>query len=116
IIDVFPPVQQGQIRHQLALSLNAVICQQLVPRSDGTGRVPAVEVLIANQAVRSHIRNEKPQNLVQELTLGRRQGMISLEDSLARLVSNGVISLDNARARARRGEELESYLRSGGER
>ena len=113
IIDVFPPVQQSQIRHQLALSLNAVVCQQLIPRSEGSGRVPAVEVLVANQAVRNHIRNEKLQNLVQEITLGRKQGMISLEDSLARLVSTGVITVDAARARARRIEELESYLRTG---
>jgi twitching motility protein PilT len=112
IVDVFPPQQQMQIRHQLALSLNAIVCQHLVPRSDGGGRAAAVEVLLANHAVRNHIRNEKLQNLVSEITLGKRQGMISLEDSLATLVRRGAITPEDARIRAPRPDELESLLRS----
>jgi twitching motility protein PilT len=111
IIDVFPASQQGQIRHQLALSLNAIVCQQLVPRADGRGRVPAVEILIANQPVRNHIRNERLQNLKQELTLGRRQGMVSFEESLAQLAIAGAISAEEARIRARNLDELESQMR-----
>jgi len=111
IIDVFPPAQQTQIRQQLALSLNAIVCQQLIPRSDGNGRAVAVEVLLATQPVRNHIRNEKLQNLLSEITLGKRQGMVSLEDSLARLVRQGMISVDDARVRSTRPEELESLLR-----
>ena len=83
IVDVFPPAQQTQIKQQLALSLNAIVVQHLIPRSDDKGRAVAVEVLLANHAVRNHIRNEKLQNLATEITLGKRQGMISLEDSLA---------------------------------
>jgi twitching motility protein PilT len=112
IVDVFPPLQQMQIRHQLALSLNAIVCQHLVPRSDGTGRAVAVEVLLANHAVRNHIRNEKLQNLITEITLGKRQGMISLEDSLATLVRRGAITPEDAKIRAPRPDELESLLRS----
>ena len=112
IVDVFPPQQQMQIRHQLALSLHAIVCQHLVPRSDGTGRAVAVEVLLANHAVRNHIRNEKLQNLITEITLGKRQGMISLEDSLATLVRRGAITPEDARIRAPRPDELESLLRS----
>ena len=112
IVDVFPPQQQMQIRHQLALSLNAIVCQHLVPKSDGTGRAAAVEVLLANHAVRNHIRNEKLQNLITEITLGKRQGMISLEDSLATLVRRGAITPEDARIRAPRPDELESLLRS----
>jgi len=112
IVDVFPPQQQMQIRHQLALSLNAIVCQHLVPRSDGAGRAAAVEVLLANHAVRNHIRNEKLQNLITEITLGKRQGMISLEDSLATLVRRGAITPEDARIRAPRPDELESLLRS----
>jgi len=112
IVDVFPPLQQMQIRHQLALSLNAIVCQHLVPRSDGTGRAVAVEVLLANHAVRNHIRNEKLQNLITEITLGKRQGMISLEDSLATLVRRGAITPEDARIRAPRPDELESLLRT----
>src|SRR4029079_18065614 len=100
IVDVFPPAQQTQIKQQLALSLNAIVCQQLIPRSDTAGRAVAVEVLLANQAVRNHIRNDKLQNLATELTLGKRQGMISFEDSLARLVQQGLITPDDARARS----------------
>src|SRR5437764_8281937 len=111
IVDVFPPQQQMQIRHQLALSLNAIICQHLVPRSDGGGRAVAVEVLLANHAVRNHIRNEKLQNLVSQIMLGKRQGVISLEDSLATLVRRGAITPEDARIRAPRPDELESLLR-----
>ena len=111
IIDVFPPAQQTHIKQQLALSLNAIVCQQLIPRSDGNGRAVAVEVLLATHPVRNHIRNEKLQNLISEITLGKRQGMVSLEDSLVRLVRQGVISVDDARVRSTRPDELESLLR-----
>jgi twitching motility protein PilT len=112
IIDVFPPQQQTQIRQQLALCLNAVVVQQLLPRADGQGRCVAVEVLLASNAVRNHIRNEKLQNLISEITLGKRQGMISLEDSLARLVRQGLIAVEHARMRSSRPDELESQLRT----
>jgi twitching motility protein PilT len=112
IIDVFPPVQQSQIRQQLSLSLNAIVVQQLLPTSNGNGRVVAVEVMLANHAIRNHIRRDKMENLITEITLGRRQGMISIEDSLARLVRQGVISVEDAKIRSARPEELESQLRS----
>jgi len=111
IIDVFPPVQQTQIRQQLSMSLNAIVVQQLVPSSAGE-RAVAVEVLLANAAVRNHIRREKMENLITEITLGKRQGMISFEDSLARLVRQGVITLEEARIRSTRPDELESQLRT----
>jgi twitching motility protein PilT len=112
IIDAFPPQQQTQIRQQLALSLNAIVVQHLVPRSDNKGRAVAVEVLLANNAVRNHIRNEKLQNLATEITLGKRHGMISLEDSLVALVREGAITMDDARVRSSRPDELESVMRS----
>lgn len=110
IVDVFPAGQQAQVRQQLAISLNAIVCQQLVPRSDGTGRVPAVEVLIANDAVRNHIRHGRVENLLSEITLGKRAGMIALEESLATLVREGVISRRDAEVRSRRPDELRSLL------
>ncbi|HXA16481.1 MAG TPA: PilT/PilU family type 4a pilus ATPase [Thermoanaerobaculia bacterium] len=112
IVDVFPPGQQTQIRQQLSLSLNAIAVQQLLPASVGNGRAVAVELLLANAAVRNHIRRDKMENLISEITLGKRQGMISIEDSLARLVRKGVITLDDARIRSARPEELESQLRT----
>jgi twitching motility protein PilT len=111
IVDVFPPAQQTQIKQQLALSLNAIVVQQLIPRTDERGRSVAVEVLLANYAVRNHIRNEKLQQLATEITLGKRQGMISFEDSLARLVMEGAIGVEDARVRSSRVDELDSLLR-----
>ena len=111
IVDVFPPTQQTQIRQQLASTLHAIVVQHLMPRSDNNGRAVAVEVLLTNNAVRNHIRNEKLQQLATEITLGRRQGMISLEDSLARLVQDGAITADDARVRSSRPDELDSLLR-----
>jgi twitching motility protein PilT len=110
IIDVFPPAQQTQIKLQLAISLNAIVVQHLLPRQDDQGRAVAVEVLLNNNAIRNHIRNDKLQQLPTEITLGRRQGMISLEDSLARLVQDGLITADEARMRSARPDELESLL------
>ncbi len=111
IIDVFPPAQQAQIRQQLSLALNAIVVQHLIPRPGGNGPAVAVEVLLSNNAIRNHIRNDKLQNLTTEVTLGKRQGMISLEDSLTRLVKAGLITGDDARARASRPDELESLMR-----
>ena len=111
IVDVFPPLQQTQIKQQLALSLNAIVCQHLIPRSNGDGRSVAVEVLLATNPVRNHIRNDKLTNLVSEITLGKRLGMISLEDSLVRLVRQGLITVEDARVRSARPDELDSLLR-----
>jgi twitching motility protein PilT len=111
IVDVFPPNQQNQVRQQLALSLNAIVIQQLIPRADNGGRAVAVEVLLANQPVRNHIRGNKLQQFATEITMGKRQGMISFEDSLVQLVRHGLITLDDARNRAARPDELESLLR-----
>jgi twitching motility protein PilT len=101
IIDVFPSTQQTQIRQQLALSLNAILVQQLIPRPDGGGRSVAVELLLSNTAVRNHIRSDKLQNLPTEITLGKRAGMISFEDSLAALVQQGLLSSEEAKLRSR---------------
>ena len=111
IVDVFPPEQQSQIRNQLALALNAIVVQHLIPRKDGQGQVVAVELLLANPAVRNHLRNNKLQNLASEITLGKRAGMISLEDSLSRFVQQGLITIEDARARSSRPDELESVMR-----
>jgi twitching motility protein PilT len=111
IVDVFPASQQAQIRHQLALSVHAVVAQQLVPRADGRGRIPAVELMLATFPVRHHIRSDKLEKLYNEITLGKRQGMTSFEESLAQLVREGKIDLDEARVRASHPEELDARLR-----
>ena len=111
VVDVFPAAQQTQIRHQLALSLHAVLCQQLVPRADGRGRVPAIELLLATYAVRNIIRNGAMERLPNEMLTSRGLGMRLLELSLAELVGRGTITAEEARARAVRPDELERLLR-----
>ncbi|MFI5182080.1 MAG: type IV pilus twitching motility protein PilT [Thermoanaerobaculia bacterium] len=110
ILDLFPAEQQLQVRHQLSLALSAVICQQLVTRKDVKGRVAAIELLIANDAVRATIRRGAFHQLHNEMTLGRRTGMLTMEDSLASLVKSGAISEAEARLRASHPEDLASSL------
>lgn len=115
VVDVFPAERQGQIRHQLALALHAILAQQLVPLAAGSGaagsgRVPAIELLLANYGVRNQIRTNQVHKLCTEIALGRRHGMLSLEQSLADLVNAGAIGLDDARIRASHPEELEALL------
>ena len=110
VVDVFPAERQGQIRQQLALALHAILVQQLLPLAGQHGRVPAVELLLANYAVRNHIRTNQMHKLRTEISLGRRHGMLSFEQSLADLVRTGTIELEEARLRASHPEELEALL------
>ena len=112
IVDVFPSDQQGQVRQQLALCLHAVLSQRLLPRVDDHGRVPALELLLATYPVRQHIRSGATQKIYNELTLGQKLGMISLEASLAGLVQRGLVDKDRALVRSSKPEELVSLLRS----
>ncbi len=111
IVDVFPPGHQSQIRQQLALSLHAIVFQQLLPRADGIGRIPALELLLGTYPVRHHIRSQNLQKLYNEITLGKAQGMFSFEDSLATLVREGKVDPEEARMRSARPDELESLMR-----
>ncbi|MBU4000165.1 type IV pilus twitching motility protein PilT, partial [Patescibacteria group bacterium] len=95
IIDSFPASQQNQIRAQLAGSLLGIVSQRLIPRIDG-GRVPAVEILISNPAVRNLIREGKTHQLDLVIDTGADDGMISLNKSLAGLVKSREISMENA--------------------
>lgn len=99
IIDVFPPERQGQIRVQLAASLNAVVAQRLVPRVDG-GMIAAFEILLANQAARSLIRDGKTHQIRNVISQNVREGMQTLEQSLSVLISHGLISHEDAISRA----------------
>ncbi len=110
VVDVFPAAQQEQIRHQLAVSLRAVICQQLIPTKDGSGRVPAVEVLSATYAVRNHIRKGNTDRLYNELLAGRGRGMQAMEQALTELVRGGAITAEEALARTSRPDELNRML------
>jgi twitching motility protein PilT len=109
ICDAFPAERQPTIRQELSMALAAVMTQVLLPRVRG-GRVPAVELLMAGYGARQHIRRNALQHLHQEITITRREGSCTLEESLARLVRRNLLSVDDARARAVHREELEGLL------
>ena len=94
IVDVFPAQQQQQVRTQLAATLQAVVCQTLVPSVDGRGRVPAVEVMVCTEGIRAMIRDDKLQQIPGALQAGGRQGMQTLNAHLAEHVKAGRISQD----------------------
>ena len=96
VIDVFPPHQQQQIRVQLSNVLEAVISQQLIPTSDGMGRVAAFEVMHANHAVRNLIREGKSHQLTSVMQTNRKLGMITMDEAIQQLYFNGRISRDMA--------------------
>lgn len=105
MIDSFPESQQSQIRIQLASTLEGIISQRLIPRIDG-GRVPAVEVLIGTNAVKSNIREGKTHLIDSIIETSQDIGMIPLEVSLADLVKQGVVALEVARSYALRQESF----------
>lgn len=92
LLGVFPPNQQAQIRTMVSESLRAIISQRLVPRADGTGRVAAVEILLANKAVGNLIRESKTFQIRSIMQTGAARGMCLLDGSLAELVTAGVIT------------------------
>ena len=92
IIDVFPPHQQGQVRSQLAATLQGVVCQALLKRASGQGRVVATEVLVATPAINNLIREGKTYQIGSSMQAGRAQGMHTMDQHLAELVNNGQIT------------------------
>lgn len=110
IVDSFPTGRQNQIRQQLSLAVAAIVAQQLVPAAEGNGRYPAVEVLIANDAVRHIIRKGDDHLLRSQLSIGRAEGMLLMEQSLAELVQRGRIDRAAAAAHCFRSDDLGRYL------
>jgi twitching motility protein PilT len=110
ILDSFPAANQPQIRQQLSLALAAVVAQQLVPAAHGGGRYPAVEIMMATDAVRNLIRKGDDHQLRSQLTMGRADGMITMEQSLAELVRDGRVLRETAFAHCFRPDELRRLL------
>ncbi|MBF0490067.1 MAG: PilT/PilU family type 4a pilus ATPase [Candidatus Omnitrophica bacterium] len=100
VIDSFPLEEQPIIRNMISESLRGVICQQLIPRKNGTGVVPAYEVLIVNQSVSNLIRKGEMNQINNAITTGKLSGMILMDNSLETLALNGVISVQEACERA----------------
>jgi twitching motility protein PilT len=109
IIDVFPPAQQGQVRSQLSTTLQGVVAQQLLPRADGTGRVVACEVLVATSAVRALVREGKSHQLTSVIQTGAQHGMQTMDQSLAALVRDGIVSVAAAREVAQDPQDLARF-------
>jgi twitching motility protein PilT len=109
IADSFPPERQNTIRQELAMALAAVMTQTLMQRAGG-GLVPAAELLMVGYGARQHIRKNALQHLHQEMTMTRRHGSFTLEESLAQLVKSGAIDRRDALSRAAHVEELEQLL------
>ena len=109
IVDAFPADQRVQIRIQLAATLKGIISQRLITKISG-GRIPAVEVLIGTPAVASNIRDGKSHLIDSVIQTSKDLGMITIDDSLAQLVKDGVITLDDAKPYALRVNELERLV------
>jgi len=109
IIDSFPAQQQNQIRAQLALTLVGVVSQRLLPKIDG-GRIPAIELLLANSAIRNLIREGKVHEISLVIETSSEQGMISLNRYLADLVKRGTISSEIAESYSLNPNELKMLL------
>jgi len=112
ISDAFPSERQPTIRQELSMALAAVMTQYLLPKIGG-GRVPAVELLMVGYGARQHIRKNALQHLHQEMTITRKDGSSTFEECLSQLVRRGVLSVEEARARAMHREELEGLLATG---
>ncbi len=110
IIDVFPPYQQPQIRAQLALVLEGVLSQVLVPRADGKGRVAAFEIMLGTYAIGNLIRDSRTYEVPALLEVRSQEGMHTLDQSLRKLVEAGLVTLDDALMRAHNPQELKSKL------
>ena len=96
LIGAFPPGQQPQIRVMVSESLRAIVCQRLVRRADGSGRVPALEILLANRAVSNLIRDNKVFQIHSVLQTGGSRGMKTMAAALDELVERGVVTREEA--------------------
>src|SRR5204863_9017479 len=114
IIDVFPPIQQAQVRAQLSLTLEGILCQTLLPKADGRGRAMAMEVLIPNSAIRNLIREDKVHQVYSMMQTGQDiHGMQTFNQSLATLFHKRLITRALAMQRTSNANELRDLIDRG---
>ncbi len=113
IADSFPQERQHSVRAEMAMALAAMLTQTLLPRRNG-GRVPAAELLIVGYGARQHIRKNALQHLHQEITITRKQGSFTMEESLAQLVFQQELSREEAMTRAIHPDDLDTMLKAKG--
>src|SRR6476660_4976305 len=114
VIDVFPAEQQEQIRVQIAGALQGVVTQALIPTADGMGRVPALEVLLPDDAVRNLIRQGKVEQVYSVMQTNTSRGMQTMEQSLADLIQRGVVKFEVGLTRSSRPAQLIGLLERAG--
>ena len=114
IIDVFPSVQQSQVRTQLSLVLEGIMCQSLLPKASGDGRVMALEILVPNPAIRNLIREDKIHQIYSMMQTGQDKfGMQTFNQALATLHHKRLITLDVAMQRSSNADELKELIERG---
>jgi twitching motility protein PilT len=114
IIDVFPAHQQGQIRTQLSLVLEGIVCQALLPRADGTGRVVALEIMVPTPAIRNLVRDDKVHQIYSTMQTGQEKfGMQTMNQSLVTLYQKRLITLETAMSASSLRDELEQMIQRG---
>jgi twitching motility protein PilT len=114
IIDVFPAHQQAQVRAQLSLVLEGIMCQSLLPKASGIGRVLALEILIPNAAIRNLIREDKVHQIYSSMQTGQEKyGMQTFNQSLASLYFAKQISLQTALGISSHADELQDMINRG---
>jgi twitching motility protein PilT len=114
IIDVFPASQQAQIRTQLSLVLEGIMCQALLPKASGDGRAMALEILIPNAAIRNLIREDKVHQIYSMMQTGQDKfGMQTFNQALATLHQKRLISLETAMQRSSNTDELKELIERG---
>src|SRR5687767_10144507 len=114
IIDVFPSHQQSQIRTQLSLVIEGIVCQALLPRTDGKGRVVSLEILVPTPGIRNLIREDKVHQIYSAMQTGQEKlGMQTMNQSLATLVFRRLITLDTAMTSSSNRDELQEMINRG---
>src|SRR5262245_52414037 len=114
IIDIFPANQQAQIRTQLSLVLEGIVCQALLPRSDGKGRVVSLEIMVPTPAIRNLIRDDKVHQIYGAMQAGQEKlGMQTANQSLASLYMKRLITLDTAMSASSNRDELQEMISRG---
>jgi twitching motility protein PilT len=114
IIDVFPAHQQGQIRTQLSLVLEGIVCQALLPRADGKGRVVSLEIMIPTPAIRNLIRDDKVHQIYSTMQTGQEKlGMQTMNQNLVTLCQKRLITIETAMTASSQKDELEQMISRG---
>jgi twitching motility protein PilT len=114
IIDIFPANQQAQIRTQLSLVLEGIVCQALLPKADGKGRVCSLEILVPTPAIRNLIRDDKVHQIYGAMQTGQEKlGMQTANQSLASLYHKRAITLETAIGASSNRDELQDMINRG---